>query len=138
MAKRGSIASISAEEAHNALTYLVHEGKLTAKSIQKALDHRETLIREINDRMVALGVESRAFSAKIGKRASAGLRRAEKSSRKPRRRAVSAATRAARVAQGQYLGAVRRLSKTARKQIKAIRAKSGVKAAIAAAKRMAK
>ena len=35
-------------------------------------------------------------------------------------------------------GAVRRLSKSARKEIKAIRQKSGVKTAIARAKRMAR
>jgi len=135
--RRGSFASISAAEAHKALAYLVHEGTVSAKAVQKALRRREKLIREIRERMVALGVESLGVSAKIGKGALAELRRAEKSSRKPRRKAVSAATKAARQFQGQYMAAVRRLSKTARKQVKALRQKSGVKAAIAAAKKMA-
>ncbi|MDQ6891547.1 MAG: hypothetical protein M3167_02580 [Acidobacteriota bacterium] len=136
--RRGSLASISAEEAQKALAYLVHEGTVTAKAVQKALQRREKLVREIRERMVALGVESLAISAKIGKGAITELRRAEKSSRKPRRKAVSAATKSARQFQGQYMSAIRRLSKTARKEIKALRAKSGVKAAIAAAKGMAK
>jgi hypothetical protein len=127
MAKRRGIASITAEQARNALTYLVHEGKVTAKAVEKALANRERLIREIRERMAALGGA-----------AAEGFRQAEKASRKPRRKAVSAATRAARKAQGRYMAAVRRLSKSARKQIKAIRQKSGVKAAIAKAKRMAK
>jgi hypothetical protein len=127
MAKRRGIGSITAEQARNALTYLVHEGRVTVKAVEKALANRERLIREIRDRMAALGGA-----------AAEGFRQAEKASRKPRRKAVSAATRAARKAQGQYMAAVRRLSKSARRQIKAIRQKSGVKAAIAKAKRMAK
>jgi hypothetical protein len=41
-------------------------------------------------------------------------------------------------AQGRYMAAVRPLTKEQRAKIKAIREKSGVQAAIAAAKRMAK
>jgi hypothetical protein len=136
--RRGSLASISAEEAQKALAYLVHEGTVTAKTVQKALHRREKLIREIRERMVALGVESLGVSAKIGKSAIEGLRRVEKSSRKPRRKAVSAATRAARRAQGQYMSAVGRLSKEAKEQVKAVRATSGVGKAITMARRMAK
>jgi hypothetical protein len=40
--------------------------------------------------------------------------------------------------QGRYMAAVRQLSKADRAKVKAIREKSGVRAAIAAAKRMAK
>jgi hypothetical protein len=127
MAKRRGIASITAEQAKNALTYLVHEGKVTAKAVERALGQREKLIREIRERMAALGGA-----------AAEGFRQAEKASRKPRRKAVSAATRAARRAQGQYMAAVRRLSKGAKKRVRAIREKSGVKSAIAMAKRMAK
>jgi hypothetical protein len=49
-----------------------------------------------------------------------------------------AATRAAWAAQGRYLGAIRQLSKAARKQIKAIREKSSVAAAIRRAKKLAR
>jgi hypothetical protein len=55
--------------------------------------------------------------------------------RKPR---ISAATRKIYQQQGRYMAAVRPLPKAARAKIKAIREKSGVRAAIAAAKRMAK
>lgn len=137
MAKRSAL-SITAEEAEKALRYLVHEGKVTARAVEKALARRERLIREIRDRMAALGVEAVGFGVRTGRRAAKAARRIEKETRKPRRRAVSAATRSARQAQGQYMAAVRRLSKDVRKEIKAIRAKSGVKAAIAAAKKLAK
>ncbi len=123
--RRRSLASLSAEQAHNALTYLIHEGKITAKAVEKALANRERLIREIRERVAALGVA-----------AADGFRKAEKATRKPRRKAVSAATRTARRAQGQYMAAVRRLSKSARKEIRAIRQKSGVRSAIAAAKKL--
>jgi hypothetical protein len=136
--RRKSLASLSQEQAHQALTFLVQEGKLAAGAVQKALDNRERLIREIRERLVKLGVESVRMAERAGKTAGKELRKAEKRSRPARKRAVSAATRAARKAQGQYLGAIRQLSKAARKEIKAIRAKSGVGAAIAAAKRMAK
>ena len=83
MAKRRGIASITAEQAQNVLTYLVHEGRITAKAVERALGQREKLIREIRDRMAALGGA-----------AAEGFRQAEKASRRPRRKAASAATRA--------------------------------------------
>jgi hypothetical protein len=55
--------------------------------------------------------------------------------RKPR---ISAATRKIYQQQGRYMAALRPLTKEARAKIKAMREKSGVRAAIAAAKRMAK
>lgn len=135
--RRGSVMTISAERAHQALTYLVHEGKIGAREIEKALANRDRLIREIRERMAALGVEGARVGRRLGKRAAAGVRSAEKATHKTRKKAVSAATKAARRAQGQYMAAVRRLSKEARSKIKEIRKTSGVKAAIAAAKRLA-
>ena len=136
--RRGSVVSLSAERAHQALTYLVHEGKIGAREIEKALANRDRLIREIRERMAALGVDGARAGRRLGKSAAAGLRSAEKATRKTRRKAVSAATQAARRAQGQYMAAVRRLSQQARKKIKEIRKSSGVKAAIVAAKRLAR
>ncbi len=135
--RRGSVMAISAERAHEALTYLVHEGRLGAREIEKALANRDRLIREIRERMAALGVEGVRVGKRLGKSAAAGIRSAEKATRKDRRKAVSAATKAAQRAQGQYMSAVRRLSKEARLKIKEIRKSSGVKVAIAAAKRLA-
>jgi hypothetical protein len=126
--------NISAEEARQALVFLIHEGKVAVAEVDKALKRREQLLRELKSRLAALGEGGAAASARVGRTAA----RQWRASRPARKRAVSAATRAARQAQGHYLAAVRRLSKSARKQVKAIRAKSGVTAAIAAAKRMAK
>jgi hypothetical protein len=134
--RRGSVVSISAERAQQALAYLVHEGKLGIREIEKALSNRDRLIREIRERMEALGIEGARVGKRLRKRAAAGLASAEKSTRKRRRKAVSVATRAARQAQGQYMAAVRRLSKSAKKRIRVIRKSSGVKAAVAAAKKL--
>lgn len=134
--RRKSIGAITAEQAHQALTFLVHKGKVTAKQVEKALEHRERLIREIQDRMTALGADAVRSGEKLRKNAVAGWKSAEKASRPTRKKAVSAATKAARQAQGRYMSVVRQLSKDARKQIKEIRAKSGVQAAIAAARKM--
>lgn len=133
--KRSRI-SLTADEAQKALTFLIHEGKLTAKTVQKALQRREKLVREVRDRLTALGTEAVGFGVSASRAAASALSRAEQSSRRPRRKAVSAAVKEGRRLQGQYMGAVRRLSKSARKQIKILRKKSGVKKAIAAAKEM--
>jgi hypothetical protein len=135
--RRKSLGSITAEQAHQALTFLVHKGRITTREVEKALKNRERLIREIRERMAALGADAVRTGARLTKRAAKGLRAAGKAARPARRRAVSAATKAARQAQGRYMAAVRRLSKDARKQILELRRKSGVRAAIAAAKRMA-
>jgi hypothetical protein len=138
MAKSRKTVAISQEQAHQALTFLVHEGKLALSSVQKALKNREKLVREVQERLAALGVEGLGLAKRAGRGAAAGLRSAAKATRKPRRKAATAAVKATRQAQGRYLGSIRQLSKASRKQIKAIRLKSGVEAAIAAAKKMAK
>lgn len=129
--RRGSIASISAERAREALTYLVAEGRVAVREVEKALDNRDRLIREIRQRLAALGAEGARAGA-------AGWKSAEKATRKTRKKAVSAATKAARRAQGQYMAAVRRLSKDVRKKVLEIRKTKGVRAAIKAAKQFAK
>ena len=130
--------AISAEQARLALSVLVAEGKLAVRDVQGALVRRERLVREIRQRLHALGVEGVELAGDIRRVATTRFEQAEKASREPRRKAVSAAVKATRQAQGHYLAAIRQLSEAARKQIKAIREKSGVKAAIAAAKRMGK
>jgi hypothetical protein len=136
--RKSSLASISAERAQQALTFMVAEGRIAAREVEKALKKRDRLIREIRERMSALGVEGARAGGRLAIRAAKSLRSAEKRTRKGRRRAVSAATKAARRAQGQYMAAVRRLSKDVRKRVLEIRKTKGVRAAIAAAKRLAK
>ncbi len=100
--RRRSTLAISAEQAQQALAFLVHEGKLAANDVRKAFAR-------------------------------------EKASRPARKRArhkITAATRRLYRLQGKYMSALRPLSKEARAGIKAIREKSGIDAAIAAAKRM--
>ena len=123
---------IGAEQTAQALHMLVSEGKLATREIYAVLKRREKLLRELRARLAALGVDGFKVVASV-RREARGIRKA---GRKAKRR-ISAATRAAWAAQGAYMAAVRRLPKAARAKIRAIRKKSGVKAAIAAAKRRA-
>jgi hypothetical protein len=129
--------NFSPDRAAHALSILVQEGKVRLKDVTKALDRREKMIRELRERLASLGEEVSGAASRVARRA---RRRASALTRKvaPKTRRISKAQRAARQAQGRYLGAVRRLSVEARAKVKEIRAKSGLRAAIAAAKRMAK
>ena len=129
--KTRKLLRFTAENASRALQILIVDGKLAAKDVANALKRREAMIRELRDKLAAL---KHGVAAGITDTRKAVTWR---SGRRPRRR-VSAARRAAMKSHGKYLGAVRPLSKANRVKVKAIRAKSGVRAAIAAAKRMGK
>lgn len=138
--KRGSKSKpprITAELARQALHVLISEGRLTAKEVTKALQRRQELLRELRQRLAALGEEASGQvvrAVRAGRLASRGKGTKRRRARKP----PSRAQRAAWAAQGRYMAAVRRLPKGARAKIKAIREKSGVKTATAAAKRLAR
>src|SRR5690349_11733866 len=128
MARPRTLKNLSSSHAAHALSILIHDGKLKAQDVARALKRREALIRELRARLAALG---EGIAETVGTKGPG---------RKPRKttRKISKAQRAARQAQGRYLGAIRRLSKADRAKVKAIRQKLGVRAAVAAAKRMAK
>jgi hypothetical protein len=130
--KTPALPRISAEQARQALNVLVAEGRIAAAEVSRALVRRERLVRELRARLTSLGEEvARAArqAAPSQKTRSAVRRRAKK--------AITQAQRAARQAQGQYLGAIRRLSKASRAKVREIRKSDGVRAAIAAAKKLA-
>ncbi len=135
---RSSLA-LSGEHARQALAILVQEGKLRASEVKKALQRRDRLIRALRASLAALETGAVSF----GKRLKGSFPMARKARtakrnvtrRKPR---ISPATRKMYQQQGRYMAAVRQLPTAARAKIKAIREKSGVRAATAAAKRMAK
>jgi hypothetical protein len=122
---------LSAQQAHQALSVLLHDGKVRASEVWKAVKRREHLVEDLKGRLAALeaGIFP-AVQAQTGKLA----RKRKRARRKP----ISGAQRAAWKAQGRYMAAVRRLSKANRAKVKAIRARSGARAAIAAAKKMAR
>jgi hypothetical protein len=138
--RRRSFLALSGEQAQAALGVLIQEGKLAAGEVRKALQRRNRLIRALRSSLAALetGAVSVARQFKdsplaIGQRAKTAKRLTKR--RKPR---ISPATRKMYQQQGRYMAAVRQLSKADRAKVKAIREKSGVRAAIAAAKRMGK
>jgi hypothetical protein len=114
---------ISSERAAHALHLLIAEGKVKAQDVTNALKRREAMIADLRKRLAALEVGV----------VSAG-RRIERTAK----RRLTAERRAALKLHGQYLGFVRPLPKAAKAKIKAIREKAGVRAAIAAARKMAR
>ena len=82
------------------------------------------MVRDLRDKLASLGEDAGKL-----------VRMASKDAKKSRQR-LTRAQRIARQAQGRYMAAVRRLSKSARAKIKAIRSESGVDAAIRAAQKM--
>jgi hypothetical protein len=126
------LPAITAEQARQALQILVADGRIAAREVSRALARREKLVRELRERLTVLGEEiSRAArGAKL-------TRREKKALRKGARRAITQAQLAARRAQGQYLAAIRGLSKASRAKVREIRKSSGVKSAIAAARKLA-
>jgi hypothetical protein len=122
--------AFSATHAAHALHVLIADGKIAAKDVTNALRRRESMIADLRQRLSAL---ENGLATGMADARKAVTRRAR---RTPRRR-VSAARRAAMKLHGRYLGTVRPLSKAARAKVKAVREKSGVHAAIKAARRMA-
>jgi hypothetical protein len=125
---------LSAEHAAIALHLLIEDGKIAASDVARALKRREKMIQELRARLIAL----EQAAAPVARKLAADGRRAYLRGAPKARKAISRAQRVARQAQGRYMAAVRRLSKDARAQIKAIRERSGVDAAIKAALKMAK
>jgi hypothetical protein len=122
--------NITADRAAHVLHILIAEGKLTAKHVSDALKRREEMIHELRQRLDAL--ERGAVSAVEG----VGRKITRKAGRKPKRR-MTATRRAALQLHGRYLGHIRTLPKATKAKVKAIREKSGVHAAIGAARRVA-
>jgi hypothetical protein len=132
--RRRSSLALSGEHAQQALAVLAHDGKLAAGEVQKALKRYKHLVSDLRAELAAL----EEGAGKVGKRLfkdgpfpMASKARTAKRRRKPR---ISEATRKMYQTQGRYMAALRNLSKEQRARIKAIREKSGVRKAIAAAR----
>lgn len=121
--------NLTREDAHAALRWLVATGVVSAKQIADALKKRQELVEEIRSHLEAFGAGGGRF-----------LLPGEPPTRPAtrRRRKPSAKARAAWQQQGRYMGFMRGLSKADRTKVRAVREKSGVRAAIATAKRLAK
>jgi len=137
--RRRSFLAMSGQQAQAALAILIQEGKLAAGEVRKALQRRDRLIRALRSSLAALetgavkvGRQFKDSPFSMGRKAKSAGRPSKR--RKPK---ISAATRKLYQQQGRYMAAVRQLPKADRAKVKAIREKSGVRAAIAAAKRMA-
>jgi len=136
---RKRLPAISAEEARQALQVLVEEGRVAAREVASALRRRDKRIRELREKLAALGAEASAAFQRAARRARPGrvARQRAKAVRRRAKRTITRAQRVARQAQGRYMAAIRRLSKDSKEKVRAIRKSSGVRAAIAAAKKLA-
>jgi hypothetical protein len=129
MARRRRFPDITGDEAISALRWLVARRQLKVGQIEEALKRRERLVREIRHQLEGLNGEGlRLFRGPVPAPERGRPRRPRK---KP-----SAAQQAAWKRQGRYLAAVRRLPKAARAKVRTIREKRGVRAAIAAARKL--
>ena len=144
MARGRRTLGLSAEQALQALNVLMHDGKIMARDVTKAIQRREKLVRQLRARLAELGDEGYRAARRVGRQAAPHIASANRSmgralgvAKREGRRVLSKAQRAAYQAQGRYMAAVRALPKSARAKIKAIRQSSGVVAAIKAAKKMA-
>jgi hypothetical protein len=124
--KTRKAVNLTAQHAALALQMLIEDGKIAARDVTAALRRREKMVRDLRAKLASLGEEAGAI-----------VRAASKDAAKTRRR-LTRAQKTARQAQGRYMAAVRRLSRGAKAKIKAIRAESGVDAAIKAAQKMAR
>jgi len=127
MARRKKTLSITADQALQALHVFVHDGKILAQDVSRAIQRRDKLVRQLRARLEALGDEGARMAGRLQRRAAPQVRKA-----------ISKARRAAYQAQGRYMAAVRALPKSTRVKIKKIRQSSGVDAAIKAARQMAR
>jgi ABC-type transporter Mla subunit MlaD len=124
---------LSAEHAAVALHLLIEDGKVAAADVRRALKNREKMIKDLRARLAALEKAAAPAARRLARAGRKAVRRA----RPGARRALSRAQKVARKAQGQYLGAIRRLSREARARVKAVRKTSGVAAAIKTARKLA-
>jgi hypothetical protein len=145
MARRKKVLGISADQALQAVHVLVHDGKILARDVTRAVERREKLVRQLRAKLVELGDEGARLAGQIRRRggprvasAARSMGKAMTQAKRRGKRVLSKAQRAAYQAQGRYMAAVRTLPKSVRVKIREIRKSSGVNAAIKAAKKMAK
>jgi len=134
MQKRRRMPTFSPDRTAQAVSILIHEGKLRLQDLTRALERREKIITDLRARLVALEEGASGNTRRRGR----GPRKARRARHRKTTKRISKARRAAQRTHGRYLGAISRLSVAARARVKAIREESGVRAAIASAKKMAK
>jgi len=132
--RRRSSLALSGDQARAALAVLIQEGKLAAGEVRKVLQRRNRLIRNLRAKLAALEAGVVKAGRRVLKDGFFPMARKAGTAKRRRKPRISAATRKVYQQQGRYMAALRPLSKGQRAKIKAIRKKSGIMAAIAAAK----
>jgi hypothetical protein len=128
---------LDAHQSQYVLDALLAKRKVLGRHVREILDARKTEIAALRERLETLERLGGELMARVtGKPAG---RRAAKSAGKTRRtHRLSPKVLALRRQQGQYMGLVRRLSAAKKAQVKAVREKKGLPAAIKLALSMGK
>jgi hypothetical protein len=139
--RRRSTLVLSGEQARQALAVLIHDGRVAASDAQKALERHRQLVTDLRSRLAELELDAGENTKRLFKDGPLPMARKAKMSKRPvvlkasrKKPRISQATRKKYQLQGRYIASLRNLPKESRAKVKAIREKSGVRAAIAAAK----
>jgi O6-methylguanine-DNA--protein-cysteine methyltransferase len=127
MARTAKVPAITPAQAHFVLERLIDEGKVSAADVRGALGEMWTEMNAIQRRIAEL----RAVAEPI-RHPGRAVQHVRKAARKTFKRAVSAERKASQQLQGQYLGFMRQIRKTARAKYKRIANDFGREKAVAA------
>lgn len=135
MARKARFPSLSLTQAGFVLEKLIDEGKVAATDVRRHLGSIGSEISNLEKRLSELR-DAMPGSVKHPVRAARSARKTlTKVAKKVRKRALSAQAKASQQIQGQYLGYMRQIKKTARAKYKAISKELGRVEAIAAMKK---
>ena len=116
-------------QSHYVLQALLARRKVLARHVQEILQDRKKEIASLRERLAMLERLGGQLAGRAAGRIS-GKRGGKAAGKARRRRRLSPKVRALRRQQGRYMGLVRRLSAAKKAQVKAIREKKGLPAAI--------
>lgn len=116
-------------QSHYVLQALLARRKVLARHVQEILQDRKKEIASLRERLAMLERLGGQLAGRAAGRIS-GKRGGKAAGKALRRRRLSPKVRALRRQQGRYMGLVRRLSAAKKAQVKAIREKKGLPAAI--------
>jgi hypothetical protein len=134
MARKARFPSLSVTQAAYVLEKLIHEGKVAAADISRYLGRIGSEIKDLEKRLSQLRDDMPGPIRHPGRAARAAKKNLKKVARRVRKRVLSAQAKASQQIQGQYLGYMRQIRKSARAKYKVIAKKVGRQQAIVAMK----
>ncbi|MGZ5493146.1 MAG: hypothetical protein ACXW3E_06545 [Thermoanaerobaculia bacterium] len=134
MARKARFPSLSSTQASYVLEKLIHEGKVAAADISRHLGSIGSEIRNLEKRLSDLRDDMPEPIKHPVRAARTASMKVTKVAKKVRKRVLSAQAKASQQIQGQYLGYMQQIRKSARAKYKVIAKKLGREKAIVAMK----